>query len=110
VGASLHDYTRAFGIRVFLSAYEENFSAACPCRNTAWAPARVLLQKERGRPVFQGKFAGIQKSPPQPASFFAPTNVGIDGGRGGVPTHLDGAMLLHFGVFLALDADDRVTL
>jgi hypothetical protein len=26
------------------------------------------------------QFAGEQKSPPQPASLFAPTNVGIDGG------------------------------
>ena len=49
------------------------------CQNVTCEPARVFLQKERQKPVFQGGFAGKQKSPPQPVSLFAPTNVGIDG-------------------------------
>ncbi|MDD3881499.1 MAG: hypothetical protein PHI27_04510 [Eubacteriales bacterium] len=73
----MHDYTGAFGDRVFLSAHEAHFSVIRERQNPACAPARVFLQKERRKPVFQGRFAGKQKSPPQPVSFFAPTNVGI---------------------------------
>ncbi len=72
---------------MYFSADEELFLPPRPRRNPACAPARVLLQKERRKPEFQGRLAGIQKSPPQPASLFAPTNVGIDGVPGGIRTH-----------------------
>ena len=63
-------------------------SAARSRRSPTCAPARVFLHKECRRSAFQGQFAGKQISPPQPASLFAPTNVGMDGGEGGIRTHV----------------------
>ena len=51
-------------------------------------PVRVFLQGKVIYTTFVHGFAGIAKDPPQSASLFIPTNVGIHGGSGGIRTHV----------------------
>ena len=62
VGASLHHYMGALGDRVFLSAHEAHFAVARERQKPDCEPARVLLQNERRKPVFQGNMQAYKKA------------------------------------------------
>ena len=79
-GSTLRDHTDVLGDPCIFEFSEALSSATRPCWNPACEPTCVLLQKCHRSPVFHGKFAGKQISPPQSASLFVPTNIGIHGG------------------------------
>ena len=70
-------------IRVFLSSPRHLFSQPVRGEIRLARPPVYSRKKGRRKLVFQRRFAGKQKSPPQPVSLFVPTNVGIHGRSSG---------------------------